>query len=93
MCLVRRGVECDTLHQQGIDTMTAHQAMFQMCGVFAEFERSVIRERISAGLARTRANGKKLGRPKIDDSVERSIRDALDKERIKEFGRLQGSLG
>ncbi len=51
--------------------------MFQICGVFAEGERSIIRERISAGLARAKANGKRLGRPRVDDSVEQAIRDAL----------------
>ena len=34
--------------------------MFQMRGVSAEFERSIIRERIGAGLARAKANGKRL---------------------------------
>ena len=68
------------LHQQGIDTTTpAGKAMFQMCGVFAEFERSIIRERIGAGLARARANGKRLGRPKVDPEVEEVIQQALRK--------------
>jgi DNA invertase Pin-like site-specific DNA recombinase len=44
------------LHQQGLDTSTsAGRAMFQMLGVFAEFERGIIRERVNAGLARARA--------------------------------------
>ena len=48
------------LHQQGLDTTTsAGKAMFQMLGVFAEFERGIIRERVNAGLARARANGPK----------------------------------
>jgi DNA invertase Pin-like site-specific DNA recombinase len=52
------------LHQQGIDTTTpAGKAMFQMMGVFAEFERAIIKERVHAGLARARAEGKQLGRP------------------------------
>jgi DNA invertase Pin-like site-specific DNA recombinase len=51
--------------------------MFQMCGLFAEFERSIIRERINAGLARAKSNGKRLGRPKVDESVEQAIRQAL----------------
>src|ERR1700689_5076251 len=51
------------LHQQGLDTSTtAGKAMFQMLGVFAEFERGILRERINAGLARARASGTKLGR-------------------------------
>jgi DNA invertase Pin-like site-specific DNA recombinase len=52
------------LHQQGLDTTTpAGKAMFQMMGVFAEFERSIIRERVRSGLARAVAEGTKLGRP------------------------------
>jgi DNA invertase Pin-like site-specific DNA recombinase len=51
------------LHQQNIDSTTAAgKAMLSMCGVFAEFERSIIIERINAGLARAVASGKKLGR-------------------------------
>ena len=47
------------LHQQGLDTTTpSGKAMFQMLGVFAEFERAMTQERVRAGLARARANGK-----------------------------------
>src|SRR3954454_23123324 len=54
------------LHQQGLDTTTpAGKAMFQMMGVFAEFERAMIAERVRAGLARARSEGKRLGRPPI----------------------------
>ncbi|MDR3528681.1 MAG: recombinase family protein [Rhizomicrobium sp.] len=52
------------LHQQGLDTSTpSGRAMFQMLGVFAEFERSMIVARVNAGLARARAQGTVLGRP------------------------------
>ena len=61
-------------HQQGVDTTTpAGKALFQMCGVFAEFERATIQERVKAGLARARAQGKILGRPKVTKKVEQSI--------------------
>lgn len=51
------------LHQQALDTTTrSGRAMFQMCGVFAEFERCMIVDRVNAGLARAKANGVKLGR-------------------------------
>jgi DNA invertase Pin-like site-specific DNA recombinase len=66
------------LHQQGIDTMTpAGKAMFQMMGVFAEFERSMIQERVRAGIARAKAGGKHCGRPFIDTKLEGRIREAL----------------
>ena len=62
------------LHQQGIDTTTpAGKAMFQMLGVFAEFERSMIQERVKAGLARAKAQGKTLGRPKVNGDVEKAV--------------------
>jgi DNA invertase Pin-like site-specific DNA recombinase len=66
------------LHQQGIDTGTpAGTAMFQMMGVFAEFEHAMIVERIKAGLSRARSQGKRLGRrPVSTDAVER-IREEL----------------
>ena len=54
------------LHQQGIDTTTpAGEAMFQMMGVFAQFERAMIQERVKSGLSRARASGKRLGRPPV----------------------------
>jgi len=68
------------LHQQGLDTSTpAGKAMFQMLGVFAEFERSMIIERIGAGLRRAKAQGKKLGRPRIAADVEQRIQRELAK--------------
>jgi DNA invertase Pin-like site-specific DNA recombinase len=66
------------LHQQGLDTGTpAGRAMFQMMGVFAEFERAMIVERVKAGLSRARSQGKRLGRPTIPPAKERKIRAAL----------------
>jgi DNA invertase Pin-like site-specific DNA recombinase len=73
--LQEKGVDL-FLHQQGLDTSTtAGKAMFQMLGVFAEFERSLIRERVNAGLARARQNGTKLGRRRVKTSVETQIRE------------------
>jgi DNA invertase Pin-like site-specific DNA recombinase len=63
------------LHQQAVDTSTpGGKALFQMMGVFAEFERAMIRERVNAGLARARAKGVVLGRPRVSDAVEERIR-------------------
>lgn len=57
------------LHQQGLDTSTPSGcAMFGMLGVFAEFERAMIRERVMSGLARAKASGTKLGRKRIEDA-------------------------
>src|SRR5256885_12725762 len=80
------------LHQQGLDTTTtAGKAMFQMLGVFAEFERGIIRERVNAGLARARANGTKLGRRCVKPSVEARIRDLKAKGMgILKIGRTLG---
>jgi DNA invertase Pin-like site-specific DNA recombinase len=57
------------LHQQGLDTSTpSGRAMYQMMGVFAEFERAIIRERVLSGLARAKAEGITLGRPALEDA-------------------------
>jgi DNA invertase Pin-like site-specific DNA recombinase len=64
------------LHQQALDTSTpAGRMVFGMCSVFAEFERSMIQERIRAGLQRARAKGIKLGRARIGADIERRIRE------------------
>jgi DNA invertase Pin-like site-specific DNA recombinase len=66
------------LHRQGLDTSTpAGRALFGMMGVFAEFERALIVERTMAGLARAKANGKRLGRPMVNGDVEAAVRASL----------------
>jgi DNA invertase Pin-like site-specific DNA recombinase len=69
------------LNQQGLDTTTpAGKAMFQMLGVFAEFERSIIQERVRAGMARAKErgtkSGKAIGRPAIAAAKQAAIRAA-----------------
>jgi len=44
-------------------TTPAGRAMAALLAVFAEFERDILRERVRAGLAHARRNGKRLGRP------------------------------
>ena len=68
------------LDQQGVDTTTpAGEAMFGMLSVFAQFERSIIAERVAAGLARAKAEGKTLGRPpgrsKKRDRLQGKVRE------------------
>jgi DNA invertase Pin-like site-specific DNA recombinase len=56
--------------------------MFQMLGVFAEFERAIIRERVVAGMARAKAkgtkSGKPIGRPPIHPARRATIRAAYE---------------
>ena len=62
------------LHQQALDTTTpAGRALFGMLGIFAEFERALIVERVRAGMTRARAQGKHLGRPRIPDAMRERI--------------------
>jgi DNA invertase Pin-like site-specific DNA recombinase len=62
------------LHQQSVDSSTpGGKAMLSMCAVFAEFERNMIIERISAGIARARGQGKVFGRPKVSPAIEQEI--------------------
>ena len=60
------------LHQQGLDTTTpSGRAMFGMLGVFAEFERAMIQERVKAGMARARDRGTKSGKASQTTSTPR----------------------
>ena len=66
---------CD---REGIDSSTPMgRAMIQMASVFGEQERSILRDRVIAGLNRVRQQGKRLGRPKVAPKVENAIRTHL----------------
>jgi DNA invertase Pin-like site-specific DNA recombinase len=68
------------LDQQAIDTTTpAGKLMFQITGAFAEFERSMIQQRVKLGLKRAVAQGKHLGRPAIALELERKAQRQLRK--------------
>jgi DNA invertase Pin-like site-specific DNA recombinase len=64
---------------EAIDTTTAAgRMMMQMVGSFAEFERAMIRERTSAGLAQARAEGRIGGRRrKLGDKQRREIAESV----------------
>jgi DNA invertase Pin-like site-specific DNA recombinase len=65
--------------------------MFGMLGVCAEFERSVIQERVRADLAHARAKGRTLGRPRTDPDVESKVRELAAEGMGK--GRIARTLG
>ena len=66
------------LDQQAIDTTTPMgKLVFQVTGAFAEFERSMIRQRVKAGLKRAVGHGARLGRPKVDIALERKAQKQL----------------
>lgn len=71
------------LQQQAIDTSTpAGRMVYQMLGVIAEFERELIKARVSAGLARAKKQGKRLGRRRLGTERDESARNEA-KEKIR----------
>jgi DNA invertase Pin-like site-specific DNA recombinase len=61
------------LHLQGVDTtMPAGKELFQMMGVFAEFE-GMISERVKSGFERAKAQGKVLGGPTVDAGKKAAV--------------------
>ncbi len=62
--LERLGVGFVSLTEALDLTTPSGRAMAGMLAVFAEFEREILRERVRAGLAEARQNGKRLGRPR-----------------------------
>jgi DNA invertase Pin-like site-specific DNA recombinase len=66
------------IDQQNIDSTTPMgKLLFSITGAFAEFERSMIQQRIKAGITRAKAKGVKFGRPKVSGAVEREVRHRL----------------
>ena len=79
------------LHQQGLDTQTAAgRAMFQMCGVFAEFERAMIVSRVKAGLARAKAQGKRLGPPLVNVDLLRARALLAEGKSVRQVATIMG---
>jgi DNA invertase Pin-like site-specific DNA recombinase len=68
-------------HQQNIDSTTpSGVAMLQMAGVFASFERGMLKERVLASHARARAEGKTIGRPTaINDGMKNAVKFMREK--------------
>lgn len=88
--LQARGVDL-YLHQQALDTGTpAGRMLFGMIGLFGEFERAMVRDRVLAGLHRARhVSGKRLGRPPMTPYQVERIRTALaDGRGVRETARL-----
>ena len=76
------------IHQSGLDTSTPNgKMMFQMIGVFSEFEREMISERVKLGLERVKSKGKKLGRPQ---RVNLSMIDEM--KNLKNIGWSYGKI-
>lgn len=74
------------LHQQAMDTTTpAGKAMFQMCGVFAEFERGMLGERIKSGLDRAKREGRVLGRPQKVVNLKAILKDRAAGKTIRKI--------
>jgi DNA invertase Pin-like site-specific DNA recombinase len=75
--LQARGVDL-FLHQQALDTGTpAGRMLFGMLGLFGEFERAMIRDRVMAGLDRARSSNRRLGRPPMPQFKVERIRQAI----------------
>jgi DNA invertase Pin-like site-specific DNA recombinase len=92
--LFAKSVFADRLHQQGLDTRSpSGKAMFGLMSVFAEFERAMIQERVRAGLARARSEGKTLGRPRIAEKTERAILAALSNKDRPGVRQIAASIG
>lgn len=81
------------LAREGFDTSTPAGEMFlQMVGAFAQFERSILIERVKAGMERAAARGKHLGRPSKLTEDRRQLIERLQQEGTsrKDIAKLLG---
>lgn len=67
------GVDFISLTEQMDTGSPAGKALFTMASAFAEFERSLISERVKAGMVRARARGKRIGRPPLPKDKQDEI--------------------
>ena len=61
-------------YKENVDTSTpAGKILFTMISAFAEFERSIIRERVIAGMEKAKVRGARIGRPKIPPFTKQKV--------------------
>jgi len=84
------GIEFVSL-SESLDTATpAGRMVFTVLGAVAELERSLIAERVRAGLRNARAKGKRLGRPPVSVDAARIGRLRIQGRSVRE---IAGELG
>ena len=67
-------------YKENVDTSTpAGKILFTMISAFAEFERSIIRERVIAGMEKAKVRGARIGRPKIPPFTKQKVIMLKDK--------------
>lgn len=63
-------------YKENIDTNSpAGRVLFTMISAFSAFEAEIIKERVKAGLEKAKLKGVKLGRPRVDDSVIKRVKE------------------
>ena len=72
--LTELGVGFVSLNEALDLTTSAGRAMAGMLAVFAEFEREIMRERVKAGIAQAKAEGRQIGRPQTAAKKEMEVR-------------------
>ena len=82
----KRGVDLISTTEKIDTTSPGGRAIFAIMAVIAEFERAVLVERVNAGLARARHEGKRLGRPKNKVRIPAEIADAISKGKLSLYG-------
>jgi DNA invertase Pin-like site-specific DNA recombinase len=82
----KRGVDLISLTESVDTTSLQGRLVFQILGAVAEFERNLIIERVNAGLARARREGKRLGRPKRRVSIPPYIVEAIKNGELSLYG-------
>src|ERR1039457_5878942 len=78
-------------YQENIDTSSAlGQALFTIVSAVAQLERDLIRERVSAGIRNARANGKRLGRPRVKANLEEILQLRAEGHSLREIAAKLG---
>ena len=79
------GIDFLPMTEAVVTWLPAGEKIFQMIGAVAQFERSLIAERVGSGLANARANGKILGRPPLRKLTRNEMADVRG---LREHGKM-----
>jgi DNA invertase Pin-like site-specific DNA recombinase len=86
----RWGVSLRSYTEPWADTTSPQgELVFNLLATFAQFERSLIAERVRAGMARARRQGKRLGRPRAVNGEWEQVRPLIETGRMSQVEAAQ----
>ncbi len=79
-------------YQENIDTTTPQgELIFNIMASLAQFESTLISSRVKAGMARAKAQGKRISRPPLSENIQLKIKELFEQE--KSINQIRKDIG